>query len=169
MLQNLRNYILIFCFLIISGCKNSAQTQIPSEYRFENQIGYVNDYDDLLTLEQENNLEKILSDYDLKTTNEIGVVTVKSIKPYTDINQFGDDVLTDWRFGKDDKFNGLLIIIDGKERMISIRFGTGIMKTLSNEKTQHILDDIITKRFKEGRFYEGITDGIEHIATELKD
>ena len=109
----------VLFFLLILGCRkvpNIETPKIPSEYSFKNQIGYVNDFDDILSPEQETKLEQILKSYDDQTTNEIGIVTVKSIKPFDDIIDFNDALLQNWRFGKEGKYNGLIILIDKKEK-----------------------------------------------------
>lgn len=169
--MNYRVSILVLFFLLILGCRkvpNIEIAKVPTEYSFANQNGYVNDFDDILTLEEEKNLEKILTNYDIETTNEIGVVSLKSIKPFKNIIELNDALLQNWRFGKDDKFNGLIILIDKSERQISIRFGIGIQTKLSDAETQLIIDKIITPEFKNGNFYLGITKGIDAIKKELK-
>lgn len=162
---------LFVILLLFSNCRKAPSIEknsLPTEYQFKNQIGYVNDFDDVFSLEEENNLEKLFTDYDNETTNEIGVVTVNSIKPFKDIIEFNDALLLNWRFGKDDKFNGLIILINKPARSLSIRFGTGIQGKLSDAETQLIIDNVITPEFKKGDFYGGILKGIEAIKKEIK-
>jgi uncharacterized protein len=160
---------LVFLYLFAAvSCKNTAaELPLPEAYQFRNQMGYVNDFADLLTLEQENELEKVFSDFDLATTNELGVVTVTSIAPYTDISKFGDALLEDWRFGKDDRFNGLLITVYPEGRQVSIRFGAGIQKKLSDAEAQVFLDQILLPAFKKGKYDEGITGVADAIMKKL--
>lgn len=164
-------YKILFFLLFVFSCKQIPTKndiiQIPKEYRFENQIGYVNDFDDILSLDEENKLEKLFSDYDKTSSNEIGIITVKSIKPFSDINVFGDKILENWRFGKDDKFNGLLFIINKNQRQIAIRFGSGIQKKITNSETQKILNELILPKFKEQKYYEGINLGFEALQQKL--
>lgn len=51
-------------------------------------IGIVNDFGRIYTESQRTELFKILRDYKSQTTRQIVVVTIDSIKPYTDIQKF---------------------------------------------------------------------------------
>lgn len=169
--MNYKASFLGLLFLITLGCKNAKNIdaiKFPAEYSFSKKDGYVNDFDDILTSSQEENIEKLLTQYESETSNEIGVVTVKSIEPFTDIIDFNDALLNNWRFGKEGKYNGLIILIDKKAKHLSIRFGTGLQNKLSDSETQQIIDKVIIPKFKEGNFYEGIVKGINAVKTELK-
>lgn len=163
----MRFSIILLVFTLLACKPASNQAVLPSEFQFENQIGYVNDFTDILTIEQENKLEKIFSDYDLISTNELGVLTIDSIAPFTDINKFGAAVLEDWRFGKDDKFNGLLIIISPKERQASIRFGSGIQKYISDKEAKIIIDQVLIPEFKNENYYGGVVNAVKVIKQKL--
>lgn len=161
----------VLFFLLILGCRkvpNIDAVKFPTEYSFSKKDGYVNDFDNILSPEQETQLEQILKSYDDQTTNEIGIVTIKSIKPFDDIIDFNDALLQNWRFGKEGKYNGLIILIDKKEKQMAIRFGTGLQKKLSDAETQLIIDNIISSEFKKGNYYLEIIKGIEAIKQELK-
>lgn len=167
----IRSAFFVVILILSIGCKSQSKDddeKLPKEVQFENQIGYVNDYADVFTIAQENELEKIFESYDNETTNEVGVVTIKETMPFDDINDFNDALLKNWRFGKDDKYNGLLILINKNERKISIRFGSGIQSKISDEETQKMIDEIITPEFKKGQYYQGILNGFNAIKKELK-
>lgn len=55
---------------------------------FPKPIGYVNDFEDILTPEQEKKLTELITLYEQKTTNEIVVVTISSTEPYSDFDQY---------------------------------------------------------------------------------
>lgn len=161
-------FVLFFVFSCKQNPRSNTVLEIPKEYRFENKTGYVNDFDGILSQDEEIKLEKLFSDYDKISSNEIGVVTIKSIKPFSDINIFGDKILENWRFGKDDKFNGLLFVINKNQRQIAIRFGSGIQKKITNSETQKILNELILPKFKEKKYYDGIKLGFETLQQKLE-
>ena len=59
---------------------------------FPKPIGYINDFSNLFTNEQVEKLEKRLVDYEKNTTREIAIITIDSIKPYTNIKDFATDL-----------------------------------------------------------------------------
>lgn len=166
--------ILIILFVAVEisiSCFNKSTfttPKLPDRYTYKHQIGYVNDFSNILTLEEENKLEKIFTDYDNETTNEIGVITVNSISNFSDIVEFTDAILTNWRFGKDNQFNGLLIVIHEKKRQVAIRFGKGIQEKLTDEETQRILDEITLPEFKNKKYFQGIVKTFSELEKKIK-
>lgn len=123
-------------------------------------IGYVNDFGDLLSTEQEMKLEKIISDYEKKTTREIVIVTVDSILPFTNINNFALYLSDNWAVGKSEKDNGLTLVFSKKLRSIRISTGKGTENTLTDDICKKIIDQTIIPEFKEGKYYTGIEKGL---------
>ena len=64
-----------------------------------------------MTNDQIADLENILTDYEKLTTNEIVIVTIDSIQPYTDIHLYATDLGDNWAIGKKEKNNGLIISV----------------------------------------------------------
>ncbi|MEM9687051.1 MAG: TPM domain-containing protein, partial [Bacteroidota bacterium] len=69
----------------------AQETEINKDL-FPELIGYVNDFENILSEEQEMQLTNFLSVYEQNTTNEIAVVTINSIEPYSDFNQYAIDL-----------------------------------------------------------------------------
>ena len=136
--------------------------------KFPKQIGYVNDYENVFTNEQISELENIIRDYEKKTTNEICVVSLKSIEPYNDISLYATELANNWGIGKSEKDNGLIILFSKSLRSIRISTGYGTEKILTDEKCKKIIDEIIIPEFKKGKYHSGIKNGIMELIAEWK-
>ncbi|TDQ27534.1 TPM domain-containing protein [Tenacibaculum caenipelagi] len=170
--------ILGFLLLFLVSLENFSQNdsikkQIIEIINFKNKnfpfpIGYVNDYEQIFTKEQNEKLEKLISDYEKSTTNEIAIVTISSIEPYDNINDFATDLSNDWGVGKSKKDNGLVIIISKNLRLIRISTGNNTEKILTDEICKKIIDNTMIPEFRKGEFYTGIKKGLNKLISKWK-
>lgn len=157
--------ILIVLLLTFTAChhrtpSNRARFLYPEAItKFPKPNGYVNDFENLLTAEQQADLNTTIHTYRGKTTNEIAIVTIDSIMPYTTLRDFTTDLGNYWGVGQDDKDNGLLIVVSKKLRNVWIGTGYGTEKVLTDPILTKIIDTAMTPHFKKGEFYEGIKAG----------
>src|SRR5687767_2420221 len=89
---------------------NEAYASLP-DY-----VGFVNDFEDILSSEQEEELNKIIIESERQTTNQIAIVTVESIAPYSSMKDFATDLANKWGVGQKEKDNGLVIVVSKKLR-----------------------------------------------------
>ncbi|KZS40098.1 hypothetical protein AWE51_25520 [Aquimarina aggregata] len=152
--------ITIFSFAVIKGF--TQDTGIDKNL-FPEPIGYVNDFEKILTDEQEAQLTKFLTVYEQNTTNEIAVVTLNTIETYSNFDQYAIDLSNLWGVGKKKKNNGLTIIFSKSLRKIRIVTGFGTEKKLTNEICKQVIDQIIIPEFKKGEFYDGVLLGLAEL------
>jgi uncharacterized protein len=72
--------------------------------------GFVNDYADVLTGDQENALETKLEGFEASSTAEIAVVTIKTLGDDT-IEDYAQALFKEWGIGKKGKDNGALVLV----------------------------------------------------------
>ncbi|MFN4227273.1 MAG: TPM domain-containing protein [Candidatus Ratteibacteria bacterium] len=126
-------------------------------------IGYLNDFADLLTQRQKEEIEKKLREIEEKTGNEIVVLTIKSLEKEKTIEEYANEIFNNWKIGKKGKDNGVLILIVLNERQIRIEVGYGLEELLTDSKCGKIIRDVMAPSFKENDFYNGINKAIEVI------
>src|SRR5690606_23661182 len=102
------------------------------------------------TESQRTELTKTLYDYDVETTRQIVVVTIDSIKPYSDIQKYATDLGNYWGVGTAEKNNGLTIVICTSCRQIGIATGLGTELILTDEICKNVIDQTIIPEFKNG-------------------
>ncbi|MCM8767066.1 MAG: TPM domain-containing protein [Candidatus Omnitrophica bacterium] len=131
-------------------------------------IGYLNDFANLLTQNQKQEIEKKLREIEEKTGNEIVVLTIKSLEREKTIEEYANEIFNSWKIGKKGKDNGVLILIVLNERKIRIEVGYGLEGLLTDSICGKIIRDIMAPNFKENDFYNGINKAIGVIYEIMK-
>ena len=126
----------------------------------------VYDFADLLSNDEENNLEIKLEGYHDTTSTQIAIVTINSIGGY-DVSDYAFKLGEKWGIGQKGKNNGILIIITKQERDIFIATGYGIESNLPDALCRRIEENNIIPNFKERKFYEGLNEGTDAIFKAL--
>jgi len=147
---------LLSLIFLISSCKDK---------KFPEHSGYVNDFENVLTAEQEKSLSDLVSDYDKKTSNQICIVTIDSIKPFPDMRNYCMNLGNEWGVGQEDKDNGIIILFSSHLKEIFISTGTGAGQIMTDSICSSIIDSSMSPQFREGKFFEGIKNGTERIMT----
>lgn len=122
--------------------------------------GRVNDHARLLTPEQAQSLEATLKAYEEKTTNQIAVLILPSLKGEP-LEEFAVRVGRSWQLGQEKRNNGVLILVALEERGIRIEVGYGLEGALTDAQSGVIIRNIMIPAFQRGDFYGGIHEGIE--------
>ena len=148
--------------------KHENETIKMADYKFPAPIGYVNDFERILTQTQISDLNKIISKNEKETTDEIVVVTIKTFEPFPSLYDYSLGLASNWGVGKKDRNNGIVIVLSRQPQQIRIQVGKGLEKKLNNERTQQIIENTIIPELKNGDFYNGFKKGVLEIIGELK-
>ena len=146
----------------------SSELVIDSIGDFPFPIGSVSDYEKIFNENQIENLTKIITEYEERTTREIAIVTINSIEPYEDISDYSSDLANEWGIGKSESDNGLLILFSKKLREIRISTGYGTEKILTDMLCKKVIDETIIPEFKKGDYYSGIEKGMTELMKKWK-
>jgi len=161
-----------YYYLIPHKTKWDVGEFTSTTYKFQLDImpvGWVNDFEFILSKQEEIKLNLILHKYESETSNELSIITID--KSWVDGDNFNSlilDIHNKWGVGKKGKNNGILIGVCTGLRKIRINNGYGIEPILSNEETKKIIDEIILPKFKEGKYYEGLEKGIAAIISKVR-
>ncbi|MFD2967786.1 TPM domain-containing protein [Sphingobacterium bambusae] len=165
-----KHLIFITCLLfafVLSSCQN--KNKINGHWQeIPDHVGWINDFEDVLSAEEETNLTQLVKNYEKGTSVEIAVITIPATAVEAD--KFDDLVLriaNEWGVGKAEKNNGILIGISKGHKTIRISNGYGIEKVLTDEQTKDIITDFFIPNFRKGDFYNGLSNGIEALIKAL--
>jgi S1-C subfamily serine protease len=135
----------------------------PSEQEYPDPIGYINDFADVIDEEYEDRINTLIKDLEEKTTAEIAAVTIESLELKT-IDEYSFELFNKWGIGKEDKNNGILLLIALDEMKVRIEVGLGLEDIITSDIAKKIIDDLIIPKFREGDFNQGMYDSVEKLA-----
>ena len=155
----MKRLFLIFIFL---GLNLFAQTTFPKL------TGHVVDNANILSIDQKNNLENILKNHENNTSNQIVIVTIKTLndKP---IEEYVLELGRYWKIGLKEKNNGVILLVSMQEHKIRIEVGYGLEGSLTDKISHEIIEYIIKPEFKKDNYYTGILKGVNNIIDAIKN
>lgn len=116
----------------------------------------------LLSKSEEAKLEKELKKIEDSTSNQIVLLTIKSLEGDS-LEEYSIKVVEKWKLGQKDKDNGILILVVKDSRDIRIEVGYGLEGALPDSLAGSIIRHEFTPLMKEGKFFEAFSKGIENI------
>ena len=132
--------------------------------------GHVTDEAGMLTADERQRLEAVLTDYETKTGSQIAVLLVASTEPEA-IEQYGIRVTDAWKLGRKGVDDGVLLLVakDNPKalRRLRIEAGRGVQGVLTDAQSKRILEDTIAPHFRQQDWYGGLVAGVGAIATLL--
>ncbi|MGA2775787.1 MAG: TPM domain-containing protein [Candidatus Omnitrophota bacterium] len=151
----MRKIFLTFYFLIFTLLGYAQNVPQP--------VGWVNDFAKVIDKGNTDKLSSLIEEVEQKTTTEIAVVTINSIAPY-DEKEYARLLFDNWKLGKKGKDNGVLVLLSVKERRWRIETGYGVEGVLPDGLCGEIGRNYMVPYFKEGKYGEGLYQGICAIA-----
>lgn len=112
-------------------------------------------------------LEQKLAAFEKAKGGQVAVLIVPTTQPET-IEQYSMRVVEVWKLGRKNIDDGVLLLIAKNDRSLRIEVGYGLEGALTDAMAKRIIAEIITPRFKQGNFAEGIDAGIEAILGVIK-
>ncbi|UOQ66160.1 TPM domain-containing protein [Hymenobacter volaticus] len=125
----------------------------PSPFRF------VTDEAKLLSPADAKTLESGLRRYADNTGTQIVVVTVPTLGGRT-VADYGRALGQAWGVGQREKNNGIVVLLSGQERKVTIQPGSGLQSVITPEVTARVINDQMTPSFKQGKYFAGIRTGL---------
>jgi len=158
--KEMRRIVWVLCLAIIIAA--IGVTPVLAKVNYPEPKGYVNDFANIISAEVEQRLEATLSEHEKQTTNEIAVVTVVSLEGLS-IEDYAMGLAEKWGVGKNNKDNGVILLVAPNERAVRIEVGYGLESVLTDARAKSIIEKTITPKFKGGDYDSGIEKGITEI------
>lgn len=157
-----RKLLPLLMLLLFSTALLPAQS-LP-DYR-----GYVNDFADVIDSESGRRIEAAAQKVKETTGAEIAVVTVESVEPYADIEEFSIELAEKWKVGEADQDNGIIFVMAMEEREVRIEVGYGLEGAIPDGRAGEILDEQVLPYLQQGEFGTGFLAGTIEVAREIAD
>lgn len=164
----LRFLLLALVFSLAAAAATYAPADVPDVHRAD-RTAYVADPDGYVTPGDRTILNQLLANIRRTTSAEPMVVVVGDIPSDTDIGTYATELFSLWGLGKDDKDNGLLIVVAVDARKMAIRTGYGLEGVLPDITCGRIIRDTMRPEFQKGRYGAGLIAATRQINKILTD
>jgi uncharacterized membrane protein YgcG len=151
------NRILLLCALLLAALgQPAAAADIPARPK---PFTFVNDQANLLNATDAKKLENGLRKYADTYGTQVVLVTVPTLGG-TSAADYARQLGTSWGVGQRDKNNGIVVLLSGKERQMSIEAGSGLRSVITPELTRRVITEQMTPAFKQGNYFAGLSKGL---------
>ncbi len=159
----MKKYYLLFCLLFFSAV-SYALTQIPTFDR------RVIDTSDTLEPSQIDDLESSLIAFEKTRTDgaQIAVLMISKLDNET-VEQYADRVFIQWKIGKKEQDNGILLLIVKDDKLMRIEVGYGFEGIITDLIASHIIREQLAPQFRQNNYYQGIHDALSVLINKLND
>lgn len=154
----MKKFLIVTLLLILALFSAQAQ-DIPQK---PNPPRLVNDLANQLSPTEESQLEQKLVAYNDSTSSQIVIAIIPTIGDYP-IADYAFKLGREWGVGQKDKDNGIVLLWAPKERKIFIATGYGLEGAIPDAIAKRIISQVITPRFKQNQFYQGLDEGVDMI------
>lgn len=129
--------------------------------------GFVNDFAGVLSTDTKTQLEAKLKDFASKESNELSVVTIKSLDGDT-IENYAVKLFEEWKIGKAKQDNGVLLLVAPNDHQMRIEVGYGLEGALTDLESKMIIKNVMTPAFEAGDYDSGISKAVDAIMVATK-
>lgn len=154
----MKKALIIFCLICFTFLRVAAQ-DIPKR---PNPPRLVNDLANQLSASEEAQLEQKLVAYNDSTSSQIVVVIVPTTGDYP-LADYALKLGREWGVGQKDKDNGIVLLWAPTDRKVYISTGYGLEGAIPDAIAKRIISQVITPKFKNNQFYEGLDEGVDMI------
>jgi uncharacterized protein len=158
-----RRVVTLAAVLVVAVGTGLQAQELPSPQ------GFVNDFANVISAEDERAMQGIISAVREQTGAEIAVVTVESMAPYPTIEDFGLALADAWGVGGAADENGVILIVALEEREVRIEVGYGLEGAIPDGRAGSILDDYVLPDLRNNNFGAGLLNGVAAIAQVVAD
>lgn len=131
--------------------------------------GYVNDFENIFSEEENLKLDSSLKDFEKKTGIEIALISFDtSMTTIDSLESLSLKMANFWGVGEKDKNNGVIIGISSGYGQVKILYGTGIDNLISNKETNEIIQKKFVPYYEKDEYYEGTVSGLKSLMALLQ-
>lgn len=141
---------------ILAALAVQAQDVIPASGQ------WVTDRGDFLSSSEESLLSARLAGYADTTSTQMIIVTLPSLDG-REASDYAVALGREWGVGQGDRDNGVVILVSRDDRQLFIATGFGLEGAIPDVVASRIVRDIMIPRFREGRFYDGLSGAVDKL------
>lgn len=163
----MRKFLILACFIVAFVSSAYTLNEIPNVH-VADRTRYISNPDGLVSQKAQTEADSIMSRIWRNTSAEVVAVVVESIGD-ADANQFATELFSKWGIGKDDRDNGVLLLVVNDTHDVVIRTGYGAEGALPDIVSGRIIRDEMFPHFRAGDYDSAIITGLTRIEEVLSD
>ncbi|MFO7730676.1 MAG: TPM domain-containing protein [Spirochaetia bacterium] len=149
--------------LLLSAIPILSAQSIP-DYR-----GFVNDFAGVIDSDSAGKIEAAARKVQETTGAEIAVVTIDTVEPYADVDQYSIELAEQWQVGQEGEDNGIIFLMALEERQVRMEVGYGLEGAIPDGRAGEILDEAVLPYLSQGEYGKGFLAGTVEAAREIAD
>jgi uncharacterized protein len=127
----------------------------------------VTDAAGMLSSQQRAALEAKLAAFEAHKGSQVAVLIVPTTQPEA-IEQYAIRVVDQWRLGRKDVDDGVLVLLAGNDRRVRIEVGYGLEGVLPDVIAKRIIEQVMIPQFRQGDVYAGLDAGVDAITSVIE-
>jgi len=163
-------YFVFLVFIISCNSNNSKQSvykapgvvqkqkEMQTSFAVADYRGYVSDYENIYTPDQQVILSNLISNYEKKTGVEFAILTIPEYE--SDISDYTVQTFKKWGIGKKGINNGLLLVISKNQHKFYACTGYGLEGYLPDGWLKITEQNCFPTHFQAGEYFEGTKEFI---------
>ncbi len=152
--------------LLLSATVLFCLAFIPLKEKHREQFVY--DHENTFDPDQQHRLDTLFRGHELRTTNEIVLVTTDSYHGWEDMSMFAASCGDSLKVGKKHKSNGVVIVFSERLSEVYIAAGLGTERVMAPERSRKYIDSLMVPLFKEKMFFDGLWVGCTTMVNHLE-
>ena len=160
MLKFVRTAVLMLLCMPLLGHAAATSTQ---EVAVPALTQRVTDLTGTLDAQQQAALESRLAQFEQQGGSQIAILIVPTTQPEA-IEQYSIRVVDQWKLGREEVDDGILILVAKDDRQMRVEVGYGLEGAIPDAIANRIVDEIIAPHFRQGDFYGGLAAAVDQLA-----
>ena len=103
-----------------------------------------------------------MENFENEKGSQVVVVIISSTGP-EEIEQYGIRLAEEWKIGRKNIDDGVILIVAKDDRELRIEVGYGLEGAIPDAYAKRIIENVIIPNFRQGQFYTGIDAGTDAI------
>lgn len=123
----------------------------------------VNDLEQLFSIEEQTQLEELLTNYKEATDTQIILISVDSIEDFFDFDQYSLHLIDKMEVERKIEGSGIVLVFSSNLRKIHLNTEFTKGGGLEDSVYEQIVREVLIPQFKTGNHYAGLEQGVEAI------
>ena len=128
-------------------------------------LGYVSDYAGILDEGWEARIRSVCKELEDRTGVEMIVVTMSTIHPMANTQEFASNMYEGWRIGTAQQEKGLLLLASLKEKQAVVVLGRSLLSVITPHQLDQLTERYFLPMFQAGEFGEGMYQATVSLAS----